>query len=174
MTDARLPNDRQQENLIRRIESLLRTEVELGYDDMIAWQRRLRDAVQELIVQRVEPAFNKELQSRPHDTAADKQELCRWANVELREKLSLAIRCPKTGLPAKLHADGGKNAKNGRFQIELLGSEEGRRHTKSASKLFGVELMERPLRSEPLIEHHWTRKVHNRKHQERRDLGGPD
>ena len=140
-----------------KVTELLATNVGTEYSSAAKWASDLKDAVSELIGQRLEPAFNQTLSSMPQETLANKQDICRFANQELRN-LGLAIRCPRTGQPASLHADRGNNHKAGVFQIELLGSESARRKTKHSSKLFPFELMSRPVRVEGLA-NFWATKV---------------
>lgn len=66
------------------------------------------------------PALNARIQAMPHDTLEQKKELARWVNDQL-EPLGLAVRDPKSGLPAKLRGTTGSNQwpDVGRFIIEI-------------------------------------------------------
>jgi hypothetical protein len=131
------------------------------YESVVQWQQQLREAIQELVIQRAEPAFNRKLASLPQATLAEKQELSRWANSQLRDVLRLAIRCPKTGQAARLHADHGYNHAVGAFQTRLLGSESNYRPTKTSVMLFPLELRGDIPRREALAEY-WTNKASDR------------
>jgi len=102
------------------------------------------------------PALNERLAELPQSTLTEKQALCRWVNEELYAS-GLTIRCPKTGLPALLHADRGDDAR-GRFQIELMGKESGKKKTTSSINLFPIEIMDHPIRPES-VRGYWSRKA---------------
>lgn len=142
-----------------RVIALLKQDVHDDYQAVVEWQGELRKAVEELILQQLQPAFNRVLAAMPHDTLRGKQTLCRFANSELRS-LAYSVRCPRTGQPAMLHAHRGNNHAVGCFQVELIGSGFDRRRTKYSSKLFPIELMVSPPRSEPLA-NYWATKVSN-------------
>jgi hypothetical protein len=127
---------------------LLELPVPDNYAALRKWRDELRAAVDIEIIRRLEPAFNRTIASTPHQTLVEKQDLCRWANAELRN-LDLAIVCPKTGRPAGLCADQGNNPSLGRFQIELI---QGRRKTISSPSIFTVRLQPRGHRVEGFSE----------------------
>lgn len=143
-----------------RAVSLLNQHVSNDYESIVCWQKELLAAVQKVIMERLEPAFNQKLASMPQDSLTDKQAVCRWANSELRA-LGYLARCEKTGKPAILHATPGHSPAAGRFQFELVGG--ARRRTKTAEKLFWVTLMAEPARSESLAEPWLSRQTKRRK-----------
>jgi len=144
---------------VARVVKLLDREPAKDYESVVLWQQELRDSVQSLIIERLQPALNQKLASFPRETLAEKQELCRWFATELRNNLGLAIRCPKTGQPAALRAHPGNRPAVGRFQLELLGVDQGRLRTKNSTELFAVELMPRNPRIEALSADYWVKKV---------------
>jgi hypothetical protein len=95
----------------------------------------------ERLAARYASAVNTFLRSLPIETIGEKREAVRAVNGRLRS-LGLAIRCPKTGLPARLVAHPGNHPEQGRFQIEILGAE--RRRTVSAPEPPPLELMPEP------------------------------
>ena len=139
-----------------KIKQLLTQAPTGDYGAVVSWQVEVRRLVDDLVIERIEPAFNARLAEMPQETLSDKQQLCRWVNAELR-RLGLAIRCPKTGHAAILHADRGNPRQNGRFQVELMGKEFGRRSVSSPT-LFYVHLTQEPTRVEPLAQL-WSAKV---------------
>ena len=78
----------------------------------------------------------------PIETLAEKRTAVKAVNGRLRS-LGLAIRCPKTGLAARLVAHPGNHPERGRFQIELLGDPP-RRRTFSTPDPPPLELMPEP------------------------------
>ena len=85
----------------------------------------------------------------PIETLAEKRTAVKAVNGRLRS-LGLAIRCPKTGLAARLVAHPGNHPERGRFQIELLGDPP-RRRTFSTPDPPPLELMPEPPKREPMI-----------------------
>jgi hypothetical protein len=122
-----------------RIRAVLEKQVGDDYDSVADWQRELQEAVRLFVIKRIEPAINERLASMPQATLAEKQELCRWANTELR-CMGLAVRCPKTGQPAFIYGDRGNHHSVGRFQIELSGRRRGHLRTLSKPSLFPLKL----------------------------------
>lgn len=87
------------------------------------------------------PSVNAFLRSLPLATLLEKRRAVTALNARLLT-LGLCIRCPKTGLPARLVAHPGNHPDIGRFQIELLGA--GRRRTVSTPEPPILELMPSP------------------------------
>jgi hypothetical protein len=146
-----------------RIEKLLALWRESDSNDYATVKKQLLDLrtfVQEEIARRFGPVLNKELKRSPQQTLLEKQKTARWANSENRS-MDLCIRCPKTNEPAMLFADRGRDPAQGRFQIELLSKEGGRRRTVSSSILPTLDLIAHPQRREPLAEH-WEAVVRSR------------
>ena len=54
----------------------------------------------------------------PHDDLDGKKKVCDFVNSEL-ERLGLAVKCPNTGLPAKLKASTGNWPGKGTFYFEV-------------------------------------------------------
>jgi hypothetical protein len=95
------------------------------------------------------PALNAKMQAMPHDTLDQKKELGQWVNDEL-EPLGLAVRCPKTGLPAKLRGLPGNWPGVGRFGIEVY-SDGKRRMTTVSDKLPELTLTDATPQEEPEV-----------------------
>lgn len=107
------------------------------------------------IAARLQPALNAHLQAMPHDDYEGKKEVARLANSEA-ERFGLAVKCPKTGLPAKLRAQTGNWPGIGRFAFEVY--VDGKRSTPSASdKLPELELID--VNAEVSPEVPWQEKV---------------
>jgi hypothetical protein len=146
--------------IVTHVTKLLQKRFFRDYDYVAEWQKDLQTSVRALIAQRMAPALNQRLTELPQKTLAEKQDLCRWVNEELRSS-GLAIRCPKTELPAILHADPGFYPDVGRFQIELIGKSNHRKKTVSShdpTKIFPIEIMDHPVRIEASSEY-WARKA---------------
>jgi len=132
-----------------QIKLLLRFQDGDDYNTFASRVRIARKLFHEEIADIICDPFNKELPRRPHNTLVEKQELARWANAEMRS-LGIAIHDKKTGDPASLRADTG--GKNGRFQIELISNDRGRKRTFTSADIFLVQLMPHFERREPLAE----------------------
>ncbi len=96
---------------------------------------------------RLTPLFNQELQSRPHETYADKQALCAWASEQLR-MLGLCIKSVN-GSPAILVASYSNNPEEkGRFRIHERGPAGHQPISQTSVELPELELMASPSRDE--------------------------
>jgi hypothetical protein len=102
------------------ITRLLHQEVADDFAAMQRWRDALQTAVNDVIIKRLEPVFNEALTAAPQSTPAQKQELCQWVNAELHN-MGLAIRCPRTGEPAALRVEQGRDSASYQIQIEALG-----------------------------------------------------
>ena len=143
------------EQQIERVVKAASQEPGNDYSAVAKWYKELRESVQALAIQRLEPAINQAATNTPHATLAEKQSLCRWINKELRDtSLGLVIRCPKTGLPSAVHAGPGGNAAIGHFQIEVYGDH---RRTKSSIALPQLTLMAEQRRES--LADYWASKV---------------
>lgn len=91
------------------------TEYPAFFDHLLA----LAVAVREELAARLSPKLSAQVRTMPHETYAEKQELAKWVNGQLRQ-LGLAVRCPKTGRPAILLADHGPDPQKGRFQVQTV------------------------------------------------------
>jgi hypothetical protein len=88
------------------------------------------------------PEVTAFLRSLPIETLAQKRAAVRAVNGRL-QSIGLCIRCPKTGLAARLVAHPGNHPEVGRFQFELLGDPP-RRRTVSTPDPPMLELMPEP------------------------------
>ena len=89
---------------IKRTETLLASLPE-DYGRRYAQMVELSHTFRASLAAAMEPLLNARLKAKtPQDTYEQKHALVAWVNHELR-LLGLAIRCPKTGLPAILVAD---------------------------------------------------------------------
>ena len=121
------------------------------------WALRLQMEVQRAIAKLLAPLLNDQLRELPQQTYEQKKELCRWVNAELRN-LGLAVLCPKTGLPAMMHAAPGNHPELGRFEIQLSGSTSQRKRTRFFPELIPIQLCNATERQEPLV-NYWTNQV---------------
>lgn len=78
----------------------------------------------------LQPALNRHVQAMPQDNLDAKKKIGEFVNDEL-ERFGLAVRCPNTGLPAKLKGLGGDWGGTGRFAFEVYS--EGKRVRPSVS-----------------------------------------
>ena len=76
-----------------------------------------RDVRREMAA-RLEPVLNAHIQAMPHETHEEKKTLANWVNAEV-EPFGLAVKCPKTGLPAKFRGHPGHWPGIGRFGFEV-------------------------------------------------------
>jgi hypothetical protein len=104
-------------------------------------------AFREKLATRYGPELTAFLRSLPIDTLAEKRGAVQAVNMRLRS-LGLAIRCPKTGLAARLVAHPGNHPERGRFQLELLGDPP-RRRTVSTPDVPPLTLMPEPPQHQP-------------------------
>lgn len=140
-----------------RITELMTNGQDDNYASFAGRLRKARQLFHQLVAEQLAEPLNEQLRSTPHDSLEQKQQLARWTNAELRA-LGVAIRCPKTGEAAMLHAHSGNHPKRGRFQIGLIEVDSGRKKTVSSPELLTLELMAHPMRREPLAEY-WARRV---------------
>ena len=103
---------------------------------------------------RLAPVFNARFVATPHGKYEQKKALCRWANDQLRQ-IGLAVRCPKTGLPAIFVADTGPYPERGRFRLKVTMPDGRLRHTLSTLEAPTVELIPDPPRREKFAE--WSK-----------------
>jgi hypothetical protein len=96
------------------------------YEGIAAALSCITHAYRQHIAEQLCPALNARIQAMPHDTYEQKKELAAWVNAELG-RFGLAVKCPKTGLPAKLHGDTGNYPEIGRFQFQVS-TDSGRPH----------------------------------------------
>lgn len=106
------------------------TEYPAFFDHLLA----LAVAVREELAARLSPKLSAQVRTMPHETYAEKQELAKWVNGQLRQ-LGLAVRCPKTGRPAILLADHGPDPQKGRFQVQTV--HDRKRRTFDAARPVG-------------------------------------
>ena len=142
---------------LRRITELVAPRDRETYGALHKRLAEARELFHDLLAERLTEGFNAHLASLPSQTMEQKQQLTRDANADLRA-LGLAVKCPKTGQPAVLHADRGNHPAEGRFQVALISAESNRKRTLSSPQLFSVELMGHPTRREPLAEH-WAERL---------------
>lgn len=159
---------REQDGINAKLKQIVTLVGERDRDSYEALRQRLIDArklFHELLAERLTPAFNGHLAALPHETLEEKQALTRHANAEMRS-LGLAIKCPRTGRPAMLHADRGRDPDTGRFQVALIGSDGERARTVSANSLLALELMGHPERREGAAQY-WAERIARRRPRER-------
>lgn len=136
--------DRDSQKRQERLIQLLQAGNSGGYERVAKRLREARELLHEEIAHQIEPLFNARVASMPQETLRAKQGLARWVNAELRTSFGLALRCPRTSLPALLHADPGSNPSKGRFQIELMGEQNARKKTVSSATLPYLGLVSHP------------------------------
>jgi hypothetical protein len=101
------------------------------------------------------PALNAEVRAMPHADLDGKKAVCDFVNGEL-ERLGLAVKCPKTGLPAKLKGNAGNWPEIGRFAFEVY--IDGKRERSAYSdKLPELQLIDANPANE--LESGWQAKV---------------
>lgn len=124
---------------LKRIGDLLAERKKDDYESLLKRLLEARTQFHDLLAERFTDPFNTHLALQPQGTLPQKQELARSSNEDLA-RLGLAIRCPKSGSPARLRGDRGYDSDRGRFQLCLLGNSNFRR-TYSSNELFRLELI---------------------------------
>ena len=96
-----------------------------NYQEVAQEAIRLSQDFRRQLAARLQPVLNAHIQAMPHDDLAGKKKVAEFINGEL-EPLGLAVRCPNTGLPAKLKATTGNWPGAGCFHFEVY--IDGKRH----------------------------------------------
>lgn len=112
----------------------------------------IKDAAIQKIISVVAPTVNARLQSMPSQSYDDKRSVCQWLNQELRE-LGIAIKCPKTGDPAALHASDDCGI-GGRFRLRV-DTPRGEHPTVSFAKLPTLSFVPARPRRESFVDY-WS------------------
>ncbi len=133
-----------QEVFQREIASRLKGMADLSYDEARAVLLDFESSAREAIARALSPHFVYHVTFMPQETYDEKRELAKWVNGELR-RFGVAIRCPKTDLPAFLVADPGGRPGFGRFQLEV--TLDGKPHRSvSSGTLMHLSLMAAPVK----------------------------
>lgn len=115
-----------------------------SYDEVRTVVIDFETSVRESIARALSPHLNYHVALVPQDTYDEKRELAKWVNAELR-RFGVAIKCPRTGLPAFLVADPGGRPGSGRFQLEV--TQDGKPHRSvSSGTLMQLSLMASPVK----------------------------
>ena len=93
-------------------------EVPEGYEARQAELAKINHLYRQLLAEQLAPVLNAKIQAMPHDTYEEKKTLAKWVNAEV-ERFGLAVKCPKTGLPATFRGHTGNWAEIGRFGFEV-------------------------------------------------------
>lgn len=111
----------QEESLIHEFRVLIRKVLGAGNEFATIRGRTaaMSKAMREEFAEVAERPFNAAVQSRPHATLVEKQELATWINRELGE-MGLTLRCPRSGLPSILQAVPGHIEGAGRFRFNSV------------------------------------------------------
>lgn len=96
---------------------------EAAYEQQSAQLEMLKHEVNGRIRDRVDAAIRDRLSAETADTYAQKLEIARWLNAELR-RFDLSIRSERVGGPASLAADPGGRGREGRFQVKAKAKDE--------------------------------------------------
>ncbi len=137
---------------VSRLIHLLLDDKPTSYEMLSARLREARIVFHECVAMRIEGPLRIEMQSAPHGSFVEKQQIANWVNGDLR-LLGLAVKCPNTGLDSTIGVDHGSNAAVGRFRLRPF--EDSKRRTFSSVNVFPVELVPHFQRREPLAKN-WT------------------
>jgi len=139
---------------LARIEQLLRSASESEYTVLYGHLDELGMLTRAEMAARLTPALNRMARTFDVGTYAKKQDVASWVNTQLRP-LGLALRCPKTGLPAIIVADlqGGIDD-IGRFRLEVRDKGGKRKRTTSSKEWTDLEVIADIPRPEPFAK--WT------------------
>ena len=125
-----------------KIDALLAViSTESSYLDQASRFAELNHRFKQQVASRLQPKLNAHVQEMPRETYEDKKAIGDWVNAEL-EKFGLALRCPKTGLPAQLKGDPGNWPKIGRFQFQVVTGTGRPKRTVSTDTLPVLELID--------------------------------
>lgn len=130
---------RNMESLLGELGAAMTPRVGEQYQEVRDRLRRASEAFHNLLAAELSGPFNAHFREAPKATLDEKRELARQSNADLRQ-LGVAIKCPKTGLPAFLGADGSRNEDRGRFQL-CMKRDGKKRLTLTRARAFEVELM---------------------------------
>lgn len=111
------------------------------YEGRLAALSEIAATVRAEVAIQLQPVLNAKIQAMPHENYKQKKELAHWVNGQL-EPLGLALKCPKTGQPAKLYGDIGARPQIGRFQFVVSIPGERPKRTLSADVLPELILMD--------------------------------
>jgi anti-anti-sigma factor len=89
-----------------------------GYEELVPKLASLSHEFRQQVAARFEPVLNAYIRAMPHDDLDGKKKVAEFVNSEL-ERFGLAVKCPNTGLPAKLKASTGNWPGVGRFHFEV-------------------------------------------------------
>jgi len=91
-------------------------------DDVLEWQHQLRNAVDELVAERMRKPFAEAFRTRFENGEIQRPELCKWANSILRQ-CKLYLKCPETQRPGFLIFSKAlvRESDPGRIYISTLG-----------------------------------------------------
>ena len=120
-----------------RIRVLLEREAVQDFNQEYTAAEELSHLVRLELIDRLEAPFNAAMQAGPRETYEDKKELAKWANDKLR-RIGLAVKDPH-GNPGILVGKMHPHSDAGRFVVNALADEEGRRQVTS-TKAMGDEL----------------------------------
>lgn len=137
-----------------------------SYEKLSETLREARAVFHECVAMRIEGPLRMKMQSTPHDSFVEKQNMASWVNGELRH-LGLAVKCPNTGLDSTISVDHGSNAVFGRFRLRPF--EDSKRRTFSSVNVFPVELVPHFQRKEPLARN-WADSAQSRETPRQREL----
>ena len=112
-----------------------------SYDEIVEQLRTAQLLFRQFVCEKLQEPLNAKLQTMPHNTYEEKQEMAVWLNHELRS-FEVAVKCPKTGIASALHTDPGRNYRVGQFRMRPI--EEPSRRTYSSVDFFPITLMPRP------------------------------
>ncbi len=139
----------------QRVISFLGEENVNSLEETMAWQQRLRDAVNEIVVAKLQPVFNVEFKKRFGDTGETKRQACSWANRVLFEAgLCLSMN----GQACSFHATRGRESDHGRVYLESFSTAENPRRKLERFKP-GNEVF---LRALPIRSHNLSKAPGNR------------
>lgn len=97
-------------------------------EQLIEWQQRLRDAVDNHIAANLSRPFSTECERRFGDSSEAKSSLSKWANDVLR-RIQIYIRCIETGRSGFMCYTRGGQWDSGRIRLHLHGMDKQRTTT---------------------------------------------
>jgi hypothetical protein len=130
-------------------ESLSATEPKT-LEEVMSWQKELRESVDRAIIARFTPIFNSEFNRRRGESEVSNSQICSWAN-NILHSAKLTVLTPD-GLPALLVAQKSHPEDTGRMYMISYASNEASKHRKytSLANVPAIELCSMPTKTSSL------------------------
>jgi hypothetical protein len=137
-----------------RLRQECESRLEADYAALVQHLLSIQHFTRKVLAECLAKSLDQELRVIPQKTYEQKKDLARWLSCQLKA-FNLAIRCPQTGLPAKLIANPGRNRSGGFFMLHVKHPDRGVIRPvsrKNLSDLLPFVLIDEAPRREALAE----------------------